>query len=164
MPSKERQTADAIVQAFNSADIPTIISLRTPTCLRVFQPATLKFGSQTNEQYRTSLEAILQVFTSFQITVTDLIEGVSECPAPTDEKDGFVQKKKIIMYVNARGDTPIGEYVNQYVWKMGFEEGGERVNEWEEYVDVGMAKDFFPRLQAEMKRRAEEKAKEDGKQ
>lgn len=136
MPSKERETANAIVQAFNSADINTLISLRTPTCMRVFQPSALKFASQTNEQYRASLQAILQVFSSFTITVTDVIEGVSEYPAPTDEQDGFVQKKKIIMYVNARGDTPIGEYVNQYVWKMGFEEGGERVNEWEEYVDV----------------------------
>ncbi|KAF2027005.1 hypothetical protein EK21DRAFT_72987 [Setomelanomma holmii] len=121
MPSKERATADALVQAFNTANIDTIISLRTPDCMRVFKPEALKFAPQTNAQYHASLKAILQVFSSFSITVTDVIEG---------------QKKKIIMYVNARGDTPIGEYVNQYVWKIGFEKGGERVNEWEEYVDV----------------------------
>jgi hypothetical protein len=139
MASEERRTADAIVNAFNTADINTLISLRTPNCMRVFQPDALQFEPQTNAQYRASLLAILQVFSSFKITVTDVIEGTSEFPARTDEQEGgnaFTQKKKIIMYVNARGDTPIGEYVNQYVWKMGFEAGGKRVNEWEEYVDV----------------------------
>ena len=40
----------------------------------------------------------------------------------------------------------MGEYRNEYVWKMGFEEGGARVDEWVEYVDVGMVRDFYPKL------------------
>lgn len=97
------------------------------------------------------------VFTSFHITITDVIEGVSEVPSP--DASEMTPRKKIVMYVSARGDTPVGEYRNEYVWKMGFEEGGRRVSEWVEYVDVGMTRDFYPLLKGEMVRKAQDGAK-----
>lgn len=126
MPSKERQTADAIVAAFNAMDIHAIIALRTPECKRVFLPSSLNYPVQSNEAYRANLEGMKSIFTSFKVTVTDAIEGAGQ--------DG--ERKKIVMYVSAAGDTPVGEYRNEYVWKMGFDESGERVSEWVEYVDV----------------------------
>lgn len=126
MPSKERQTADAIVSAFNTMDVDTIIALRTPECRRVFLPSSLKYPGQINDAYRANLISMKSVFTSFDVTVTDVIEG-------TSQESG---NKKIVMYITARGDTAIGKYNNEYVWKLGFEESGERVNEWSEYVDV----------------------------
>jgi hypothetical protein len=126
MPSKERQTADAIVAAFNTMDVDTLISLRTPDCKRVFLPSSLEYTPQTNDEYRDRLSGMKTIFTSFHVTVDDVIEGTSENS----------DRNKIVMYVRARGDTPIGEYKNDYVWKMGFDESGEKVDEWVEYVDV----------------------------
>jgi hypothetical protein len=126
MPSKERQTADAIVAAFNIMDVDAIISLRTPECKRVFMPSSLNYTPQTNEEYGERLTGMKSIFASFHVTVDDVIEG------PSSNGD----RKKIVMYVSARGDTPVGEYKNEYVWKMGFDESGEKVNEWVEYVDV----------------------------
>lgn len=65
-----------------------------------------------------------------------------------------MQKKKIVLFVSARGDTPVGEYNNEYVWKLAFDETGEKVSEWTEYVDVGMTRDFYPLLKGEMVKRA----------
>ncbi|CAO2657167.1 Nn.00g032930.m01.CDS01 [Neocucurbitaria sp. VM-36] len=149
MPSRERQTADAIVAAFNSMDIDTIVSLRTPDCQRVFLPTSLKYKPQSNEAYRANLTGMKSIFNSFQITVNDVIEGTSETST-----EGNGQRKKIVMFVSARGGTPVGEYKNDYVWKMAFEEKGARVSEWVEYVDVGMTRDFYPLLMGEMARRA----------
>lgn len=149
MISKERQTADAIVAAFNSMDTSAIISLRTPTCERVFRPSSLKYAPQSNAVYLANLNSMKALFTSFHITVTDCIEGTS-----TDAEG--IKKRKIVMFVEAKGETPVGEYRNEYVWKMGFEEGGERVDEWVEYVDVGMTRDFYPKLKGEMEKRARE--------
>jgi hypothetical protein len=126
MPSKERQTADAIVAAFNAMDIDTLVSLRTPNCKRIFLPSSLEYTPQTNDEYRDRLNGMKSIFTSFHVTVDDVIEGISE----------IGERKKIVMYVRAWGDTPIGEYKNDYVWKMGFDESGEKVDEWVEYVDV----------------------------
>ncbi|KAF2132362.1 hypothetical protein P153DRAFT_285012 [Dothidotthia symphoricarpi CBS 119687] len=140
MPSKERQTADTIVQAYNRMDIDTIVSLRTPDCKRIFLPSSLKYPSQSNDAFRANLTSMKSIFTNFKVTVHDVIESGST--------------SAIVIFASARGDTPIGVYENEYVWKMTFEEGGERVCGWSEFVDVGMARDFLPKLMEEMKRRA----------
>jgi hypothetical protein len=157
MVSKERQTANALVAAFNSMDIDTISALRTPDCQRVFLPSSLGYAPQSNDTYRANLMAMESVFTSFQITVNDVLEATS------DSALGGEGKKKIVMYVTARGDTAVGEYRNEYVWKMSFEEGGERICEWSEFVDVGVSRDFMPKLKAGIaKKMAEEKERQGG--
>ena len=51
------------------------------------------------------------------------------------------------MWLTARADTEVGEYRNEYVWNLEFDESGEMIVGWREFVDAGM-KDFFPKLQA----------------
>lgn len=148
-PSKERRTADKLVAAYNAMDVDTIISLRTPDCQRVFLPSSLKYPPQSNDFFKQNLTAISQIFTSFKVVVDDVIEGFAS--------DGYA---RIIMYVSAFGESPVGEYRNQYVWKMGFTDDGELIREWSEFVDVGMAQEFYPKLKGEMVRRAA--AKEGG--
>ncbi|KAF2872197.1 hypothetical protein BDV95DRAFT_493257 [Massariosphaeria phaeospora] len=149
MPSRERQTADTMVAAFNTMDTATIISLRTPTCQRIIRPSSLKYPPQSNTAYLANLNSMKSIFTNFHITVNDVIEGSR---VDADGKESTT----IVMFVEAQGDTPMGEYRNEYVWKMAFEEGGARIDEWLEYVDVGMARDFYPKLAGEMKRRTQE--------
>jgi hypothetical protein len=143
MVSKERQTANTLVTAFNSMDIDTISALRTPNCQRVFLPSSLGYAPQSNYTYHASLMAMKSIFTSFHITVNDVIEETSD-----SEWSEEGRKKKIVMYVTARGDTAVGEYKNEYVWKMAFEDGGKRICEWSEFVDVGVSRDFMPKLKA----------------
>ncbi|KAF2000644.1 hypothetical protein P154DRAFT_400255, partial [Amniculicola lignicola CBS 123094] len=132
----ERATADAIIAAFNAQDLPLIISLRTPTCLRHFLPASLNFPPQSNTQYLANLTQMQSLFTAFHLTVTDVLEDQ--------------EQRKIAMWVRAEGETCVGKYENEYVWKMEFEEGGGKVCEWSEFVDVGMVRDFLPRLREVM--------------
>lgn len=75
-----------------------------------------------------------------------------------------LEQKKIVMFVSALGDTVVGEYRNEYVWRMKFDEAGEKIAEWQEFVDAGMLRDFFPKLKAELVRKAElaKKEKESG--
>jgi hypothetical protein len=148
-PSKERRTADKLVAAYNAMDIDTIIAMRTPDCERVFLPSSLKYPPQSNDYFRQNLTAISQIFTSFKIVVDEVIEGFAS--------DGYA---RIIMYVSAFGESPVGEYRNQYVWKMGFTDNGQLIRKWSEFVDVGIAQEFYPKLKGEMVRRAA--AKEGG--
>jgi hypothetical protein len=60
------------------------------------------------------------------------------------------------MFVTARGDTAVGEYKNEYVWKTAFKEGSEKICEWSEFVDVGVSRDFLPKLQGEIARKIKE--------
>lgn len=132
-PTMQRQTADALVAAFNSMSITDIISLRTPGCMRQILPYSLKYSAQSNDTYRDSLRAIIPAFQNFSLTVHDMIEDV--------------EQKKIMMHLKARADTAAGEYVNEYMWILKFNEHGQ-ICDQKEYVDVGVNRDFLPKLQA----------------
>jgi hypothetical protein len=142
MPSKQRQTIDTLVNAFNKLDIDTIVSLRTPSCTRVFLPSSLNLKPQTNEVYLAELQRLKPIFTSFELTVNDVIEDLDA--------------RKIVLFVSALGQTVVGEYNNEYVWRIGFDESGEKISEWTEYVDAGTFRDFYPKLAAALKSKAAE--------
>ena len=57
-----------------------------------------------------------------------------------------VQARKICLWLVARADTAAGEYVNEYMWLMDFDESGEKITSMKEYVDAIMQRDFFPKL------------------
>lgn len=50
------------------------------------------------------------------------------------------------MHLKARADTAAGEYLNEYIWTLHFDSQG-RIEEQKEYVDVGVNRDFYPKLQ-----------------
>ena len=131
-PTPQRATADKLVHAFNSMSIPTIISLRTPDCMRQILPYSLNIQAQDNDTYRKQLQSIIPAFSNFSLTVYDIIEDVAA--------------RKIIMHLKARADTAAGEYLNEYMWSLHFDKEG-RIDDQKEYVDVGVNRDFFPKLQ-----------------
>ena len=131
-PSPQRLTADKLVDAFNSMSIPTIISLRAPHCMRQILPYSLDFEPQDNDTYRESLQRIIPAFQNFSLTVYDIVEDIAA--------------RKIVMHLKARADTAAGEYLNEYIWTLHFDSQG-RIEEQKEYVDVGVNRDFYPKLQ-----------------
>ena len=48
-----------------------------------------------------------------------------------------------------------GEYVNEYMWLLDFDESGEKITCSKEYSDTILARDFFPKLKAAMIERSE---------
>lgn len=143
MSSQERLTADTLVVAYNTMDTASIIALRTPDCKRVFLPHSLAYAPQSNDAFKQNLAAMASVFTSFHIVINDVVEGLSSNGTKT-----------IVMYVSASGETAVGDYRNEYVWKMGFTDDGRLIKEWSEFVDVGVTRDFYPLLKGEIVRKA----------
>lgn len=128
----QRKTADALVDAFNSMSIPDIVALRKPGCQRTILPYSLHYPPQSNETYRSQLQTIIPAFRNFSLTVYEIIEDV--------------RQKKITMHLKARADTAAGEYLNEYMWILTFD-GEGMIEDQKEYVDVGVNRDFFPKLQ-----------------
>ena len=135
-PTRQRQTADAAIEAMNNMDPETFISLRSPNCMRSIHPASLKIPPSTNAQFAAQLNSLKPIFRNFSLTVTELVEDV--------------EQRKICMWLLARADTDVGEYRNEYLWLMEFDESGEKIVGTKEFVDVGMARDFWPKLKGEM--------------
>jgi ketosteroid isomerase-like protein len=138
-PTLQRQTADKLVAAFNDMDIPTVMSLRSPTCTRHLLPKSMNMPPQDNATYEKSLRSLTTVFRNFHLEVHDVIEDVAA--------------RKVVMWLSARGDTAAGEYVNEYMWVLEFDGDGdgEKIVASKEFVDAVMQRDFWPKLQESMR-------------
>lgn len=146
--SQQRKTVEAVVAAFNNMDVDAIIAHRSPDCLRRFIPKSLGNSPQDNATYGDSLRQLSGVFQNFSCTINDLIEDK--------------QANRICLYLSARGDTVVGEYVNEYMWLLDFDESGEKITCSKEYSDTALARDFFPKLRAAMTAQREKLATQDG--
>lgn len=54
------------------------------------------------------------------------------------------------MYLRARADTLAGEYVNEYMWTLNFDDSETKITRVDEFVDTVMNRDFWPKLKAAM--------------
>lgn len=133
----QRLTAEAVVDAFNRMDIDAIIAFRSDDCMRYILPSTLGHPPTNNKQYRASLERLIKIFSNFSLTINDVVEDK--------------EARKICMYLKARADTLAGEYVNEYMWTLGFNASGTKIIHATEFVDTVMNRDFWPLLLAAMK-------------
>lgn len=86
--------------------------------------------------YEKSLRSLATVFQNFHLDVHEVLEDADA--------------RKVVMWLSARADTAAGEYVNEYMWVLAFDEGGEKVVEVKEFVDAVVHRDFWPRLQESM--------------
>ena len=137
MSSKQRQTADSLVAAFNNMDVDSIIAHRHSTCMRHFIPASMGNKPQDNNTYAKSLRNLRQIFHNFSLVVNDVLE----------DRDA----RRLCMWLTAKADTDAGRYVNEYVWLLDFDKSGTKITSSKEYSDTIMARDFFPKLQTAMK-------------
>ena len=135
--SNQRQTAEAVVNAFNTMDVDAIISYRSPECMRYFLPLSMGLEPQDNATYAKSLHQLRGIFQNFSLTVTDIIEDK--------------EARRMCLWLSAKADTAAGEYVNEYNWLWDFDETGTKITNSKEFSDSLMAKEFFPKLQAAMK-------------
>ena len=120
--SPRRRTAEAVVEAFNNMDVEAIVSYRSPECMRVFLPLSMGLPSQNNTTYFNSLIKLRAIFHNFSLVINDLLE----------DKDN----RRICMSLSARADTAAGEYVNEYMWLLDFDESGTKITRSKEYSDT----------------------------
>lgn len=136
--SPQRQTAEAIVAAYNVMDIDRIMSFRSPECIRQIVPLSLGLKPQDNAKFLTELRKLQPIFSNFSLTVNDVLE---------DQRS-----RRVCMWLSARADTAAGEYVNEYVWTMTFDQSGTKLVHIREFVDTVVNKEFWPKLAAAMQK------------
>jgi len=111
-----------------------IISLRSPECTNQILPRSIKQPLQGNAAYEKRLRFLHPIFENFSLKVEDLLEDI--------------EARRICMWLYAKADTAAGEYLNEYVWILRFDESGKKIISQKEYVDTLMQKEFYPKLQA----------------
>ncbi|KAL8700828.1 MAG: hypothetical protein Q9201_005237 [Fulgogasparrea decipioides] len=142
--STQKLAALSLVAAFNRMDVPAIMAHRAPSCLRHFYPTAMAQTPQDNTTYAKSLTSLHAIFRNFFLTIDELIEDSAN--------------NRICMWLSARADTMVGEYVNEYVWLLDFDKSGKKIVRTKEFSDSVMARDFFPKLKEAMASQRAKKA------
>lgn len=105
-----------------------------------------------NEDYRKYFTSIMPYFSDFEPTIDCLVE---------DEK-----ANKIIVWAHSQGNNVLGPYANEYMLLFYFNEAGDKVERFVEFVDSDYSRNTFSRLYKhiaelkEKKKQQEEQAQE----
>lgn len=136
-PTQQKRTALAVISAFNAMDIDAIMAHRSPGCMRHILPSSLAIAPTNNTEYAQQLQRLILAFENFELSVQDCVEDREGC--------------RVVLWLRARADTVVGEYVNEYVWTLDFDETGEKIVRMHEFVDSAVQRDFWPKLSGAMK-------------
>jgi len=131
-PSLRRQTALAAVQGFNDWTIEAILAPRAPDCTHHVLPATIGRPPMTNEQFQGLLVMMIPKFKRFTVTIRDLIEDS--------------ESNKVVIWATSAGETVSGEpYGNEYMLMLHFNETGDKVTRFMEFVDSAYTLGLLPK-------------------
>ncbi|KAI1262154.1 hypothetical protein F5Y18DRAFT_161562 [Xylariaceae sp. FL1019] len=131
-PSKRRQTALAVIDAYNEWSIDAIMALRSDDCVQCILPKSLGRPEMTNEAYRAYFGAMIPLFTDFKVEIKDVFEDAAA--------------NKVVIWATSTASTPVGPYANEYTLMLYFNEDGSRVVRFNEFVDSANSVTFFPKL------------------
>jgi len=81
----------------------------------------------------------MPAFQNFDVTVLDLIEDSAA--------------NKVAMWAKSTATTIIGPYTNEYMLVFYFNETGDKVERFLEYVDSANSVSFFPKLREAMEQK-----------
>ncbi|KAF4632730.1 hypothetical protein G7Y89_g5402 [Cudoniella acicularis] len=96
-----------------------------------------------NPAYRAYFSHIMPYFRNFRIQINDIIE---------DE-----QQNKIAIWATSTAETDVGAYENEYMLVFYFDESGEKVVRFLEFVDSGNSKERLGRLREYIAEKEKEK-------
>ncbi|KAJ8124139.1 hypothetical protein ONZ43_g68 [Nemania bipapillata] len=144
-PSRRRQTALAIVDAYNARNVEAIMSYRTKDCTQQLLPKSLDRPPMDNATYAVWVAPLLEQIRGFTITIHDVIEDA--------------EANKVVMMGSSVGSSDVGPYSNEYALVLYMNEAGDKITKFFEFVDTNKTVAFFAKLRAYL----EEKASAEGK-
>jgi hypothetical protein len=67
----QKETTQAVLDAYNAWDLEKIIAFRAPDCTQQILPASMGRPSMGNAAYRERMKELLPLFRKFTVTHTD---------------------------------------------------------------------------------------------
>jgi len=128
--------------------------VRSEDCVHQVLPKSLEREPMDNATFRAWFSGIMPLLKGFTVTVHEVVESKEE--------------KKVMMWASSVADSPIGPYKNEYCLILFFNETGDKLVKFLEFVDSKWSTEFFAKMrewvaeQAKAKRKAEKKARKSG--
>ncbi|KXJ97338.1 hypothetical protein Micbo1qcDRAFT_171038 [Microdochium bolleyi] len=139
-PSRRYQTALEVVEAYNSWDLSKIMAVRAPECLTQVLPKSLDRPELNNADYAKYLGTVMPAFSNFHVHVNEIIEDS--------------RQNKVSIWAKSTADTIAGPYANEYVLIFHFNEAGDKLVRFYEFVDSKYSVDHFAKIHEVVQKRA----------
>ncbi|TGJ80334.1 hypothetical protein E0Z10_g8430 [Xylaria hypoxylon] len=140
MPSQLRQTALAVVDAYNKWTVEGIMALRTEDCVNQIIPRSLGRPAMDNTAYEEYFRSVMPHINNFAVTIDDIIVDPRE--------------NKVAIWAHSSASTEIGPYNNEYVFILYMNEAGDKITKFHEFVDSSYSVAFFPKLREHLAQKA----------
>ncbi|PVH90232.1 hypothetical protein DM02DRAFT_578199 [Periconia macrospinosa] len=128
----QKETAKAVIDAYNAWNIDSIMAYRTPDCQHQVLPASMGRTAKSNDEYRAYLGTIMPLYSKFTVVVQDEIHDA--------------RTHSCIIHASSTADTAIGRYANEYALFLTFTEDGKNVTMFREFVDSAYSERFVAAL------------------
>ncbi|KAI3318184.1 hypothetical protein HD806DRAFT_512762 [Xylariaceae sp. AK1471] len=144
-PSRRRQTALAVIDAYNKWSMDAIMAVRTDDCIQQILPKSLGRPEMDNTAYAAYFSAVIPYFEGFTVTINELLEDA--------------QENKVVLWANSTATTPVGPYNNEYMLVFYMNEAGDKITKFIEFVDSAHSVTFFPKLREYIAQKTSAEAK-----
>ncbi|KAH8684261.1 hypothetical protein BGZ60DRAFT_397154 [Tricladium varicosporioides] len=142
--SERRKTTLQAIKSYDDWKIEEILAWRSEKCTHEILPKSLNQPTMSNTLYKAYFSGIMPFFRDFKLQINDIIE---------DEKEN-----KIVIWAQSTAVTDLGPYANEYMLVLYFNESGEKVDRFLEFVDSASSRESMVAL---MKYIAEKQAEKE---
>ena len=134
-------TANTIVNSYNTWTVEALMAVRAPDCMNYILPDSLNRPPLNNQDYKAYFTSIMPAFRDFHVEVKNTI---------IDE-----ESRQVVLHASSTAITDLGEYQNEYMIVLHMTEDGTKIDRFDEFVDSQKSMGFIPRLRAHLEEKAE---------
>ncbi|CAG9947783.1 unnamed protein product [Clonostachys rosea f. rosea IK726] len=132
-----QRTATTFIDCCNKHTVDAILSLRADNCKHTHLPSSLDIGTYNNAEYGAFYGRFANMMKDCTCWIVDDKEMVVD-----------VESRKVVMHAKNKGNTPLGEYENEYMWILTMTGDGKMIEEIVEFCDSAKAIELMKKHQA----------------
>jgi hypothetical protein len=134
-----KKTAADFIANCNKHTVEAVLSQRTETCKHVQLPSSLGIPTYEKKGYG-----------AFYAQFADMMGGCEASIVGGEEAMIVdIEKRKVVMHVTVKGDTPLGFYENEYFFILAMDETGEMIEDVVEFCDSALANKLMERAKGQ---------------
>jgi ketosteroid isomerase-like protein len=134
-----KKTAHDFIDCCNKGTVDAVLSLRTDTCKHTHLPSSLGIPTYSRAEYGAFFGQYADMMKDCTCWIADDVEMVVD-----------VESRKVVMHVRTKGNTPLGEYENEYMWVFTMAGDGKMIEDIVEFCDSAKALELLKKQQAQM--------------
>ncbi|EXJ89632.1 hypothetical protein A1O3_02699 [Capronia epimyces CBS 606.96] len=126
----QRLTLTNFIAAWETWSAEDMIACFSPDIQQRSMPLALGIPGRSRKEIEYTLPKLVQAVRNYSLKVSNVIHDTA--------------RNKAAIYAEAQGDTPFGDFQNEYACFVEFDDKGEKIKQLDEFMDSVFLMRFFP--------------------